>query len=325
MASLRTLLNKRSTQTDVPFQDGEVTTFIPWKMTAQSYCWKSPGTGVAVIEVWGAGGGGAGGQCCGGGIPGNSGAYSRAVVNVNSSGFVCGTVGGSPTAASSCIGCRGCCSFACIAPLGSLTRVMRSEGGHGGFWMCQTGQGHYTCFIVNGWCGSNPFGYAGGCGFICNLGVTTLGQGTITVACACGGDVNVPGGFSITDMNTCNTPESVSASIFYHSYPAGLRSCQPGRVRVCYCDTSAGKFTRGEAAFELAYTSLDGMAVSTRAWAFCCSQYIDCGCYPPGQCNTTNGVTGAGYGSIAGLSGGETNPTCGSRGGPGLVKITFIS
>lgn len=325
MANLRTLLNKRSAQTDVSFQDGKVYTYGPSHLgQANAYCWRSPGTGVAVIEVWGSGGGGAGGQCCGSGIPGNSGAYSRAVVNVTSSGFVCGNVGGT-IAASTCLGCRGNCSFACIAPLGSLTSVMRSQGGFGGFWMCNTGTSHYCCFRGRGYCATNQF-YTTGCGFVCNFGPTTIGMGTVTQACACGGDVNIDGGISCTEMCGCIANADLSVSRHFHSFPAGLITCNPGHALACYCETivSHGQpNTRGEAAFELSFSRLTGQSFAGGRHFFqCCGFYTDCGCFPY-RC-ASNGVVGAGYGSNLSC-GGHTTPTCGSRGGPGQVKITFIS
>ncbi len=40
-----------------------------------TYC--SPGNGCLRVEIWGAGGSGAKMCCCGNGLPGNSGAYSK--------------------------------------------------------------------------------------------------------------------------------------------------------------------------------------------------------------------------------------------------------
>ncbi len=331
MASLRTLLNQRSAQTDVDFREGQVYSFAPNFNTANAFCWRSLGrAGTAIIEVWGAGGGGGGGQCCGMGIPGNSGAYSRATVTMDTNGFICGSVGGS-LASSSCNGCRGLCAFVGVAPAGTLNRCIISQGGFGGFWMCQTGVSQFCCFAANGFCvtpySSIPGLSTVGCGFVCNIGSTTLGQGAKVEACACGGDINIPGGISCTDMCNCTPQVNLVRSRHYHSFPAGLIGCQPGHALACYCSTRATTVaggSRGEAAFELSFSRLKGgQAVASRHFLYCCGVPVDCGCFPY-QCIASNGVVGAGYGSQAAVDGGITNTGCGSRGGPGLVKITFI-
>ena len=171
-------------------------------------------------------------------------------------------------------------------------------------------------FLYRGYCGTATLA---GCGFICNIGVTTLGQGTITVACACGGDLNVDGGISCTDFNAC-APLTPNLGRYYHSYPAGLRSTSPGHTVVCYCSTGS-VHTRGEAAFELAFTGQNGLASASSYHTYTVGQYIDCGCFAY-TCQSV-GITGAGYGSNM-TAGGVTNTQCGSRGGGGQVKITFI-
>jgi hypothetical protein len=315
MSDLRTLLNRRSIETDSQFTAGAVTVFTPFKNAAQAFCWTSPGTGEVLVEVWGAGGGGGGGLCCGGGIPGNSGAYSRAKISVDATGFVCGSVGGA-LAGSTCNGCRGGCSRAALAPNGILNGCIVSQGGFGGFWMCNSSSGMYCCFLASGRCGT-PTGT--GCGFICNIGTVTTGQGTITTACACGGDLNVDGGISRTEWCHCCGANPVS-SRHYHSFPAGLRTDKPGNALACYCETGSAQ-TRGEAAFELAYGSLNGQPIASTYFVYCCGAFIDCGCFP--YTCSSGGVVGAGYGSNF-AAGGVTNASCGSRGGPGMVKITFI-
>ena len=148
MANLRTLLNERSAETDLDLSRGRITVFTPFRNTTTPYCWIAPSAGIAVVEVWGGGGGGAGGICCGAGIPGNSGAYSRAAINMSAGGFICGSIGAGGTASATCLGCRGACSTAGIAPAGTLNRCMRSQGGWGGQWACNLGSSHYNCFFT---------------------------------------------------------------------------------------------------------------------------------------------------------------------------------
>jgi hypothetical protein len=316
MADLRTLLNQRSIDTDTMFTAGAPAVFTPWRNAGQSFCWKSPGTGSAIIEIWGAGGGGGGGQCCGSGIPGNSGAYSRAVVSVNGSGYVCGVTSGT-LASASCNGCRGGCTHVAVAPTGTITRCLVAQGGFGGFWMCNASNAIYCCFLASGRCGTLT---GTGCGFICNIGVVTTGQGTVVAACACGGDINIAGGISCTEWCACAGDTPV-AGRHYHSFPAGFITNRPGHALACYCQTGSS-YTRGEAAFELAYRAVAGNATPSTFFLACCGSFIDCGCFPY-NCGG-GGVVGAGYGSNV-TSAGITNTNCGSRGGPGMVKVTFIN
>lgn len=76
------------------YQEGnEYTTKFCMNGTGGCWCWRSPGTGKVVIEVWGAAGSGARSCCCAKGYPGNPGAYVRKCICVNSTNFVCGCNG----------------------------------------------------------------------------------------------------------------------------------------------------------------------------------------------------------------------------------------
>jgi hypothetical protein len=204
---------------------------------------------------------------------------------------------------------------------------MCAQGGFAGVWNCNTGNAQFCCFLANGYCGTSysalPPLSSPGCGFICNIGSTGLGLGVITAATAAGGDCNISGGISCVDYCNCDPASSLSFTRFYHSFPA-CDTRQPGHVLVCYCDTSNSQISRGEAAFELAYNRLTmGGGAPLRGFSRPgCGCFIDCGCYPYGV--NAPGIVGAGYGSQASMSGGETNANCGSSGGPGLVKITWI-
>ena len=104
-----------------------------------TYCWTSPGTGVAIVELWGAGGTG-GRQCCchSGGVPGNPGAYSKITVNVTPSSYVCGWVGCSPSGNNLCYPGRSQCSVACLLNT-SCNNILTAQGGFGGYTNCSTG------------------------------------------------------------------------------------------------------------------------------------------------------------------------------------------
>jgi hypothetical protein len=329
MANLRTLLTQRAAQVDVPIRDGTMFTFHPFKSTnTNSFCWISPGTGTAILEVWGGGGGGAHGQYCGISLPGNSGAYSRTVIPVTSSSFMCGAIGGGAVASgnNNIIPCRGNCSHVGIAPSGTLTRCVITQGGAGGYWMCFQAGSAYCCFTSQGFCGTIPAGYSSGCGIICNVGfVASTTACCLTggaAACACGGDINVSGGISCLDMFSCDATCCNSKHVV--SYPAGLRSLTPGTISVCACesDTHGAAIMRPEMAFELHFTrATTGVGHATRHFAPCMGGYVECSCYAYSICQNS-GIVGAGYPGT--ITGGSVTSGCGSRGGPGLVKITFI-
>jgi hypothetical protein len=205
---------------------------------------------------------------------------------------------------------------------------MCAQGGFGGMWMCNaSGQSMFCCYFANGYCGTSysslPPLSGPGCGFICNFGAISGSPGTITAAQAFGGNVNISGGISCTDFCTCDVAGGgLSVIRFYHSYPA-CDTRQPGHVLVCYCETGSS-YSRGEGAFELSYSRLTmgGGSNPMRYFFTCMGCVVDCGCYSYRE--NAPGIVGAGYGSQASVSGGVTSTDCGSSGGPGLVKITWV-
>lgn len=333
MANLRNLLIQRAAQTDVPIRDGRMFLFHPNGNTGsnRNYCWVSPGTGTAIIEVWGAGGGSGSCQCCTVGISGNSGAYSRTTIAVTGSSFVCGSVGGSlnATANSGC-GCTGCCSHAGIAPAGTLTRCVMAQGGLAGFQIPgSSGSAAYNYFLACLFCGSNPCSYAAGCGIICNFGFTglaTLGYGNTGVqiaACACGGDLNVSGGISAADFTLCEPAGSTTTNHIV-AIPAGLRSLVPECICVNMCDglgPSGSQVLTGSLVLEINYSrAMHGIGIPNRYATHSAGIFCDSFCCCSSGQNI--GIVGAGYLPQSQNQGITTN--CGQRGGPGLVKITFI-
>lgn len=154
-----------------------------------TYNWISPGTGIAIIELWGASGSGALMCCCSGsGIPGNPGGYTRIAVNVTASSCVCGWVGCSPHGNCLCYPGRSECSVACLFNT-SCNNTLVSQGGFGGYTNCSTSTAHYCCLVAAGYCHTltNTF-----CGILCNWG----GPNSACFACSCGGDLNICGGIS---------------------------------------------------------------------------------------------------------------------------------
>jgi hypothetical protein len=334
MANLRNLLIQRAAQTDVPIRDGRMFLFHANGASGgtRNFCWVSPGTGTAIIEVWGAGGGGGHCMCCTFGISGNSGAYSRTTIPVTSASFVCGQVGGSQNASNTFgCGCIGCCSHVGIAPAGTVTRCVAAQGGSPGFqFPGGSGIASYCYALCCGFFGSNPCGYGAGCGIVCNFGVHGLtglnwgGFGCTVAACACGGDLNVSGGISAVDFLTCDVSSNPTLINHIVAIPAGLRSLVPECICVNMCDGIGppGSITLpGTVVFEINYSrAMQGLGRPSRyvndTGGVYCDNYCCCTPYQ------NVGIVGAGYLPTMANSGITTG--CGARGGPGLVKITFI-
>ena len=104
------------------------------------FCWTAPTTGTAVVELWGAQGSGSMECCCaGGGIPGNSGAYTKKTVCVTGgSSYICGWVGCAPYGSPICYAGQSGCSIACFFNT-SNNVILCASGGYGGYNMCSTG------------------------------------------------------------------------------------------------------------------------------------------------------------------------------------------
>ena len=81
MASLEALIKaKLPASSEENLESGRIYSFSEgntYTKACNCWCWCPTTTGSAVIEVWGAGGSGAKMCCCGNGLPGNSGAYSK--------------------------------------------------------------------------------------------------------------------------------------------------------------------------------------------------------------------------------------------------------
>ena len=229
MANLSTLLNQRYASDaavlgEENLEQGQISVYYPATEYATfrcNICWQAPGSGQAVIEIWGAGGSGARMCCCGGSIPGQSGGYSKKTVNVTAGAFVTGFVGMS-CGNQSALCHRGCsestCVTICTGSVNGTCICMCAQGGIGGYTVCDTttGAAMYNCFASAGFA-TNQSGFSGGCGIVCNS-VGTWG-------CAYGGDVNCTG------LRGC--------TIFFHCNPCcycsqmGIIPIPPGIVSTC--------------------------------------------------------------------------------------------
>lgn len=279
------------------------------------FCWQSPATGVAVVELWGAAGSGARMCCCSqAGVPANSGAYSRRTVQVCANSYVCGFLGCSTqSTARLCYAGRSPCSVACIFLSGS-NATMIAQGGFGGWTNCTTSTPQYCCLACL-FCSTNT---GAGCGIICNIG----GPNGSVQATATGGDVNVPGGISCSRMWCCrncghqSAPQqtlALSAGLFSDSSPTCIMYTRNQGNR-----NTGGTFAdNGRTEVDIALSSLGGsMPMSMRCW----TSNSNCGCYQYSGCMY----------SAVGVPGNNGLPCSsvrseGFRGGHGAVKITFYT
>ena len=100
MASLTTLLQTKydfAVGNETNLEQGRIYQYYPGSMRGTNFrchvCWVAPSAGTATIEIWGAGGSGAEMCCCGFGLNGNPGAYSKKTLTMAQGCFICGIVG----------------------------------------------------------------------------------------------------------------------------------------------------------------------------------------------------------------------------------------
>ena len=320
MALLRNLLNERTANYRRGFENLSTGRVWAWTHTnvtgtinrnACTFCWTSPGTGVAVVELWGASGSGGQMCCCSGsGIPGNPGAYSRKTICVCGTSYVCGWVGCSPTGNCLCYPGRSECSVACPFNTSDNT-VVTSQGGFGGYTNCSTSTAHYCCLVAAGFQHTltNSF-----CGILCNVG----GPNGSNVATASGGDINISGGISCMRMYECTQcyecnyemTLAVSAGIFSSTCSTCFRFMRQSWPYDGWAHS-------GQLALENILASYNGVPPGTgsNCWS---TASPSCACYEHEGC-VLGGV---------GVPGTTGHPcvnvrASGVKGGHGGVRITF--
>lgn len=336
MASLSNLLGNRAAPfvEETGLEQGEIFAFYPpcynpGNAATGCVCWNSPGTGYAVVEIWGAGGSGGKMCCCGAGIPGNPGAYSKKCICVDGNTWIRGILGMSCSNDNLCF--KGCSSSTCIhicSPNALLTGgrgnanciCMCAQGGNGGMTYCNGSSQPACCFSANGYCYSQIAGAGGACFVVCNVGA-------FNPKCAYGGDINChsgsPGGnnFSCTTFWTCypckcaqNDHVAVPPGIF--GTDGGLATIQ----RECYSNMYDGSGDGGSqligALNIMGRSPTVGGHVNTNCW----SSGRQCGCYEWAHC-----LPFLPYG-IPGTSGiaPDSVRDYGYRGGHGALRIKFI-
>jgi hypothetical protein len=277
------------------------------------FCWNSPGTGCAVVEIWGSSGAG-GRQCCCSqtGVPGNSGAYSKKLVRVCGSSFICGWAGCATEANSLCAGGRGNCSVGCIFNSGD-NGCVRSEAGFGGFTQCTTSTPQYCCLVSCLFCQTNT---GLGCGIICNIG----GPLAAVQVPASSGDLNVSGGISCTWFICCLNCACSSAPVQTIAVSAGIFSAtSPTCLQFSrnFFPAARNQASNGYGELDSVLASYQG--VMPQSWR-CWQSFSPCGCYEYMGCvYNVPGIPGASAWPCADVR------SAGMRGGHGAVRITFYS
>lgn len=319
MASLATLLESKLPviQEEVlesgriySFQEGNVFT----KVRNTCYVWCPTANGQAVIEIWGAGGSGAKMCCCGNGLPGNSGAYSRKTISVTPSNCLCMVTGFSCGNDVLCF--RGCSDSTQLCWKGSdginPNGCMCAEGGKGGVSICSTTPSMYCCFTNNGFCST----YIGdNCGIVCNKCTGDW------IGCAYGGDVNRNSNIGCANFGGCY-PSCIC--LFSHTIPlpAGMISECGAVVRYGMDSDNSYSNWSGQGPSH-AIAMINGTGRNPGAgvpWRACFRNDTSCGCYEAFGCTTwmPYGVGGAGPQPCGGVRDHAT------RGGHGAIRIKFI-
>ena len=316
MASLETLLKaKVPGGSEQNLETGRLYSFAEgntYTKACKCWCWCPTATGVATIEVWGAGGSGAKMCCCGGGIPGNSGAYAKKEIAMTTSQFMWGCTGfACGNSDSLCF--RGCSEPSTVCWTSTSTNgCMCAKGGKGGVSICSTTPSMYCCFLGNGFCGTN---IGPQCGMICNQ---CSGHHD---AIAYGGDVNICGNISCMAFTGCY-PACICQTRSYVAFPPGMIAVCGGVVGFANSnDTSASRWSGMGYGQTVAMLAGAGETPGTGVpWRACYQSDTSCGCYNANGCqsNVPYGVGGHGPFPCPGVR------DHAHRGGMGAIRIKFI-
>ena len=326
MASLTTLLQTKydfAVGNETNLEQGRIYQYYPGSMRGTNFrchvCWVAPSAGTATIEIWGAGGSGAEMCCCGFGLNGNPGAYSKKTLTMASGCFICGIVG------QSCGNADDLCHRGTSEPTqicwfaGGTDGCMCAQGGKGGYTYCSTGNSPYCCFIAGGFCGTQ-----GGdqyCGIICNF-KDSSSEPTFC-AQAYGGDTNCYGGFSCWYFRGCQ-PNCNCRNVPVIKFPPGMISTCGGEVHYTLDSDNGrsqwsgmGGWMNASHGFNLATRSPTQGGPYTACW----TGNRSCGCYQHNGCIPF---------MPAGIGGQGPRPCDGvrdhaHRGGLGLIRIKFVS
>lgn len=326
MAKLSGLLKSKSLNasgsSEQNVETGRIAVFYPGNTcgapnVGAGFCWISPINGTAVIEIWGASGSSSRMCCCGYGLPGNAGGYSKKTITVNTGSYICGQLG------KSCSNSDGLCSRGCsnctnlywtgTDKQGNANGCMCASGGHSGRSFCSTTPSAWCCFYANGFCGTKIENE--NCGIICNWGNAISWMG-----CGYGGDINCCGGFSCARFMGCY-PNCLCYQYGIIQTSPGVISTEGASLTHSY-DMNSGQGQWSGQGYAQLYAALgaagrfpsSGVPLST-----CWGAHGMCGCY-----ENTNCVRPFPYGVPApGVSPCGDVRDGGYSGGEGAVRIKF--
>lgn len=316
---LSTLLNQR-VRTPVVNESnldvGQISVYYPSRATSTfrcQVCWKSPGDGTAVIEIWGAGGSGGKMCCCGLGVAANPGAYSKKTIAVTANSYVCGTIGMSSVSDNLCNKgqSEGTCFSICLGTAGTCS-CMCAQGGQSGWTHCAEGGSMSCCIMANyGFTGVYQPGGAG-----CWIVRNDSGN-----AAAFGGDINRSGGQSCTFFGHCNPCCACRMIDYVKTSPGTFSTC--GAVLSFQRETETGySMGPGNGLMQelSALNSAGRNPIRGGYWAGCWTSARGCNCYEDSQCTSH-----LPYG-IPAISGSPCPGVRdhGWRGGNGALRVTFI-
>jgi hypothetical protein len=327
MATLKQLVEAKLDQIEYDetnLEKGRVWAYSPsteYNDFNKCFCWIAPSRGQVIIDIWGAGGSGARMCCCGFGLPGNPGAWSRKCICVDTGCIICGTVGKACNNADTlCF--RGCSEASCICWFGrnqhsgaAVDGCMCAQGGRGGTSYCSTTTGPYCCFTAGNFC-STAFGSS--CGMVCNFGP---GTGSCCAE-SYGGDINKRGGFSCVSFMGNNGSSCPCSQHVHVAIPPGFFGCE-GAVVTHGLEADNGFSQWSGMGF---HQFIHGLNALNRSPArgipatYCWVSSRACGCYDTQGCIPR---------MPPGTGGGAAQPCPDVRdngwlGGWGLVRINFI-
>lgn len=317
MASLETLLLARNPiGAEENLESGRIFSFTEgntYTKACKCWCWCPTSTGTVDIEVWGAGGSGARMCCCGGGLPGNSGSYSRKQITMNTGNFIWGCTGFA-CGNSSQLCFRGCSEPSTVCWTSTSTNgCMCSKGGKGGVSFCSSSPSMYCCFLANGFCATNN---GPQCGTVCNQCPGSWD------AIAYGGDVNRCGNISCMGYHGCY-PACVCYFRSYTAFPPGMIAEEGGIVGHANSnDSAAFKWSGGGTPPAVAMINGAGRSPAQgMQWRGCYTSDSSCGCYEAYGCSSVvpYGMGGAGAHPCPGVR------DHGKRGGMGAIRIKFVA
>lgn len=324
MASLNSLLGSRNFEIEEEnLEKGRIYVFQPTAQGHPMCCgprFCAPSNGIAVIEIWGAGGS-SGKQCCcaTGGFGGNSGAFAKKTVTLSTGAMICGWLGEScRNAGDLCF--KGCSEGTCIiydmdccGNCNSGYGCMCAEGGFGGVALCVNACPAVCCF-AQCFCVTET---GAGCGIVCNV----CKDGSGRVAQAYGGDVNCPGRASCVTYYS-NLPWDYCSRSYSMATPYGMYSNQGGMA--IHGSEACNSFAQVSGSTLMqSISAMNGLSRSPGSGGFmtsCWNGTRVCGCYNKQACH---------YFVPYGVGAPPGQPCCcvrdhGYRGGPSLMRVKWI-